>query len=133
KAVRGEDDARRGHRLEIHVEERQGIQDAVAASLEADASAEIPIPGARVQVVEVGQDAALRSPRRPRGVEEATLGLESWGGGPGDRAGLREPRGHGPGVHDGQGLRTLAADRLEVGDPRKAWSGAVSAVATKVS
>src|SRR3989442_4426144 len=36
-----------------------------------------PVPGAGVQVVEVREDAPLRPSRRPRGVEEAALGVET--------------------------------------------------------
>ena len=53
---------------------------------QADEAAEVAIPGAAVQVVEIGEDAALRSPGRAGRVEQAALGLEAG------RAGARRPR-----------------------------------------
>src|SRR5690242_445493 len=58
EAVRREHRARRRQRLAVHVEQRQRVEEAVAARLDDAEAAEVAIPRARVQVVQVGQDAA---------------------------------------------------------------------------
>ena len=115
EAVGREDGAGRRHRLAVHVEERQRVHEALAPVLDGEPPAQIAIPGPGVQIVEVGEEAALGPPRGPRGVEEAALAIE-----PGSARARRRTRpgqrgGQGLGIDHGQRLRALARHRLESG------------------
>ena len=88
QAVGGEDRAGRGHRLAVHVKERQRIEEALAPGLDGEPAAQAAVPGARVQVVEVAEHAALGPAGGARGVEQAALGVE-----PGRAAARRAARG----------------------------------------
>ena len=73
------------------MKERQRVVDALAALRESSTSAaEVAIPGARVQLVEVGEDAALGPPGGARRVEEAGRSLGCRLGAAGGPAGARQ-------------------------------------------
>jgi hypothetical protein len=113
EAARGEDGARARDAETVHVKEGEGIDDPVAAGFDGHAAAEIAVPGAGIEHVEVAEHAALGPPGRAGGVEERALRVQAGRArarrGPRLRQGAR-PRAH---VDHGQGPRALPPHRRE--------------------